>query len=134
MKVTTRDRLREGDTVPRFEATTLDGAIVRYADLWQRKPVLLVCVGDLAAPAARAYAAELETGRGELTAHDTACVVTAGRVDRVPCPGVVVADRWGEVRFVASAASAADLPRVPALVEWLRFIQSECPECQGEAR
>ncbi len=126
--------LRAGDAVPRFAISTAYGERVRYDDLWQRKPLLLVCAGALDAPGARDYVAELDAHRRELTAFETACVVTAERIDRVPCPGVVVADRWGEVRFVAGASSAADLPRVPALVEWLRFIQSECPECQGEAR
>jgi hypothetical protein len=52
----------------------------------------------------------------------------------VPSPGVVVADRWGEVYYVQEADRAAALPPPAELIDWLRFVRDECPECQGETR
>ena len=71
---------------------------------------------------------------GQLTAHDTECVITREQVEGVPCPGVITADRWGEICFVAEAGTIAALPPVAELVEWLHYVQIQCPECQGEAR
>jgi hypothetical protein len=45
----------------------------------------------------------------------------------------VVADRWGEIKLVAGATSVAELPSADELVEWVRFVQCACPECEGEA-
>ena len=34
----------------------------------------------------------------------------------------------------AEPPSAAGLPGPDELIEWLRYVQMQCPECQGEAR
>ena len=39
-----------------------------------------------------------------------------------------VADRFGQVHFLAPAHTAADLPPVKAALDWLDFIQVQCPE------
>ena len=69
----------------------------------------------------------------ELTGDDNAFVITRDRVSGLPSPGVVVADRWGEIQYVADAAGVDDLPSPQELIEWLQYVQSQCPECQGEA-
>lgn len=47
---------------------------------------------------------------------------------------MVIADQWGEVFFVeAGGAGRHDLPPAGEVVEWLRFMAIQCPECQGEA-
>jgi hypothetical protein len=35
---------------------------------------------------------------------------------------------------VQQAESNRDLPDADALMEWLRYVQMQCPECQGESR
>ncbi len=48
--------------------------------------------------------------------------------------GMVIADQWGEVFFVeAGAEGKHTLPPAAEVVEWLRFVAIQCPECQGEA-
>ena len=48
--------------------------------------------------------------------------------------GVIVADQWGEVFHVYETNQADhELPKTDELVEWMRFIAIQCPECQGEA-
>lgn len=47
---------------------------------------------------------------------------------------MVIADQWGEVFFVAEGGEGVhELPAAAEVVEWLRFMAIQCPECQGEA-
>ena len=46
---------------------------------------------------------------------------------------VVVADPWGEVRYRHDTGAAHDLPDGAELVDWVRFVAIQCPECEGEA-
>ncbi len=59
-------------------------------------------------------------------------VVTTSAIEGVPQPGAVVADRWGEIHHVTTIDPTA--PDLDDLVEWVRFVRMQCPECQGEAR
>jgi len=120
--------LQPRDQVPHFAVVDVNGSRVAYDDLWQRKHLLLICVGATASED-DAYIASIRARAVDLTAHGTACIVTSEPVDGVPQPGVVVADRWGEV-FLASET----LVPVPQLLEWIRYVQMQCPECQGETR
>jgi hypothetical protein len=45
--------------------------------------------------------------------------------------GVVIADEWGEVHFMADAGAGHDLPSPEEVVEWVRFLAIQCPECEG---
>ena len=48
--------------------------------------------------------------------------------------GMVIADQWGEVFFVeAGGVGEHGRPAADEVVEWLRFVAIQCPECQGEA-
>jgi hypothetical protein len=121
-------------TVPHFSVTTIDGRRSSYAELWQRKNLLLIAIPDAESTERAAWVSGLSAHTAELTAHDTECVITSDQIDDVPCPGLVIADRWGEVVFVAEARTVADLPDVDAIIDWLRHVQGRCPECEGEAR
>jgi hypothetical protein len=123
-----------GDRVRHFEVDDVDGTRVQYAAIWQRQHLLLVSLRDAATPDAKAFRAALADRAADIAAYDARLVVTTDPIDDVPRPGVVVADRWGEIAFTAGAASVADLPPVDELVEWVRFVQCACPECEGEVR
>ena len=69
-----------------------------------------------------------------LSGLETECVVTQDVVSGVACPGLIVADRRGEIVYVAAPSAAADLPQPSELIEWIRYVQHQCPECQGEAK
>ena len=122
------------DLLPMFTVTNaVDGALVRYQDVWQRKNLLLVMAPEND-PTAAGYRKALIDAATTLAAEDTTFVVTSNTIPGIPSPGVVVADRWGEIYYVKSAGRAANLPTPDDLAEWLRYVQNECPECQGEAR
>ncbi len=135
------DGLRPGDELPDFDGVTLDGRTVNYRrDLWQKKFVVLVAFASPASADAQAYRSALLNRERELTSHETALLFLAGGKDGapstapVPVPSVVIADRWGEVRDVQHPADERGLPAPDAIVEWLRFVQVECPECEGETK
>ena len=91
--------IRAHDLMPMFTAATGDGTVVRYEDIWQRKNLLLICLlhDD---PTASAYATSLSVLEPTLAAYDAALLITTTRIEDVASPGVVVADRWGEVYYV----------------------------------
>ena len=123
--------LRDGDRVPHFDVATIDGNRVEYRDVWQRRNLVLLSLPE--GDRARAYAATVATALVDL-ADDVLCVATGDEIPGVPSPGVLVADKWGEVYHAASASSIDELPAPAQIVEWVTFVRHECPECQGEAR
>ena len=126
--------IRAHDLMPMFAArSSTDNTLVRYDDIWQRKNLLLVSFPE-DDPTGAAYASSFSLLKPDLSAYDAALLVTTTQIEGIPSPGVVVADRWGEVYYVQAADRASGLPSPHELVDWLRFVRDECPECQGETR
>ncbi len=129
--------LARGSTLPpHMRVITLDGSPFDYAGTWQRRNLLLVALPPAGARDSdeAAWLAALDTSRQALETYDAAVVVTRDAVPGLDAPGVLVADRWGEVAFVQTARRIADLPPPAALDDWLKFVDHACPECEGEAR
>jgi hypothetical protein len=126
--------LTQGDLVPHVELQTLDGRRFRYSDIWQQRNLVLVAVPPEPSASAERYASDLMARAGELAEQQTDCVITRDRVPGLRAPGVVVADRWGEIVYVSAAGDAADLPPAEELVDWIVHVQTRCPECEGEAK
>ncbi len=133
--------IQSGDQLPDFDALTLDGHRVNYRqDVWQKKLAVLVTFASPHSDVAHAYRSALAARVRELTACDTMLLIVPGDGDRhgarspLPAPAVIIADRWGEVRDVEHPPDDGGLPGVDAIIEWLRFVQVECPECQGETK
>ena len=134
--------LRTGDQLPHFSVTALDGQRVTYATIWQRKIVVLVILPAVQSTPSlvnvQAFEAEMRAACGPASSgvdrSDAECVITRDRVDAVPCPGAIVADRWGEVVHVASSPHPGELPDAQDLIEWVEHVRNRCPECEGEAK
>ena len=121
-----------GGALPFFDVTTVTGERIKYADLWQRRNVLLVCLPADETTAHTSYANALARHSAELDAYSAVPVVTRDAVAGLPQPSAVIADRWGEVQYLASSGSAGDLPDVREILDTLDFVQRRCPECEGE--
>jgi hypothetical protein len=114
--------------VPHFDVTTLDGSHVRYRDLWQHRNLVFVSVGE-DDHASRNYACDLQCRRSDFDAADTSLVISTDTVDGLPAPGVLVADRWGEIVELFMPARSAPMPSADELLEWIAFVRMQCPEC-----
>jgi len=118
--------LRIGDAFPHVALTRIDGEAIAYRDIWQHRNLLLVV---LPAHGEEEYARNVERHHPALRANDTAVVLTRDAIPGVPSPGVVAADRWGEIFLVSGTL----LP--PAeLIEWMRYAQMQCSQCWGDSR
>jgi hypothetical protein len=126
--------MEKGDALPFFDVTTVGGEQLRYSDLWQRKNVLLVCLPAAPGREDDAYVGALTSRAEEIDACGAVLVVTRDRVTGMPAPGLAIADRWGEVQYLAASASTRDLPDVQDILDTLDFVQRRCPECEGEWR
>ena len=126
--------LQRGDSVPHFEVRNLEGEPFRYSTIWQHKSLLLVTIPTADSDPARAYTLAVAGRVRESGDRDVECVITQDPVAGVSAPAIVVADRWGEIVFAAERSGVSDLPAPEELMEWLNYVRSQCPECEGEAR
>lgn len=128
-------RLAAGDLVPHFAVRDVAGRPVSYAaSIWQRRHLLLVTVPASDRGAAESALARFDPRRLGLDERDVAVVVTAEPTAGVPCPGFLVADRWGEIAVVAGVHTPDGLPDDDELRSWVSYVEQQCPECQGEVR
>ena len=44
-------------------------------------------------------------------------------------PSLVIADRWGEIWAAWAGGADHRLPSRQDILQWLEFIQAQCPEC-----
>ena len=51
----------------------------------------------------------------------------------VQIPAIVIADQWGEIHQVEEAGADHHFPATQEVVDWVRYLAIQCPECQGEA-
>jgi peroxiredoxin len=126
--------LQRGHQVPHFDVTRRDASRFRYSEIWQRRNLLLVLLPAESSPDCARYEAQLAKHAQTLTLHNAESVISSDPVAGLRAPGVLIADRWGEVCFAHEAARIADLPSPEELIEWLEYVQHQCPECEGEAR
>jgi hypothetical protein len=126
--------LRRGDSVPHFAVTTIAGEPFSYSTIWQRKNLVLVTLPAMPVDWSATYGDELSARSQEFRTHDGELVVTRESIAGVDA-GVLVADKWGEVAFTASAESdPSALPPATELLDWLDYVRRRCPECEGEAK
>ena len=125
--------LQRGDAVPHFEVRTVEGELFSYSSIWQRKNLLLVTLPALDS-GSTAYMSDLSTRFQDLADQDLECVITRETIPGVAGSAVVVADRWGEVVFSVGKSDVGHLPAPQELVDWVTYLNNQCPECEGEAR
>ncbi len=126
--------LQRGDLVPHFDVMRVDGASIRYSTIWQHRNLVLITLPAEDSAASGQYVSQLTARLPEFDERATTCVITRSKVEGLPAPGVVVADRWGEIVHVAAEPKIERFPAPDELLDWVDYIQRQCPECEGEAR
>jgi hypothetical protein len=126
--------LHRGDLVPHFNVTTLQGRTVGYTEIWQRRNLVLITFPASESESYRTYVSQFAAEMPAFSVHETECVITRDTVAEIGCPAVVIADRWGEIVHVTTGLDVADLPRLSEVLEWVAYLQNQCPECQGETK
>jgi hypothetical protein len=129
MGTITGTAIARGDQLPHFEVTTVHGEPFSYASIWQLKSLALLTLPSEEEP--DRGIAELLARRAEFDALKSVCVITRECLAGMPTPGVLIADRWGEVVHIAATA---EIPTATELLDWLNFVERRCPECEGETR
>ena len=124
--------LQPGDSVPHFEVTELNGDVFHYSTIWQHRNLVLVTLPECGDHTM--YVADLSARRSDFLAGNALCVVTRDRVAGVAAPGVVIADRWGEIVHTTAPDQVETLPSATELLEWVHYIEQRCPECEGEVK
>ena len=126
--------LQRGDSVPHFEARTVEGQLFDYSAIWQRRNLVLVALPASRSEFSVSYISRLVARKSEFAAENSQCVITRDVVPGIPSPGVIVADRWGEIVHVANPSRVEDLASPEELLDWVNYLERRCPECEGEAK
>ncbi len=108
-------------------AVTFDGARVYLSDFRGHRNIVLIFADAATAPLLR----DLGSANSELSEEQATVLSATDEQARqaygVKQGAVFIADRWGEVYFVATIPPER-LPGVAEILDWLRFINSQCPE------
>jgi hypothetical protein len=120
--------LQRRTSLPHFSVTTVDGALFRYADVWQAKCLVLVVLPAETTDPDRSYAEALAAGLelSNPSGQHTALVVTRDPVPGDDRPLALVADKWGEIHHVTHADDIDGLPSPGELGQWLLYVRSRC--------
>lgn len=110
--------------MPHFVVRTTEGTTVDYRSIWQRDQLLLICLDQSAAsdPLLR-LAWDLAARGKDLSVVETSLVVTREPIAGLPCPGLVLADRYGEIFWTREPGGVTDADDV---IDTLRVMQSRC--------
>ena len=125
-----------GSRLPHVAVTTRGGSVFTYADIWQRRQLLLVLLPPEATTAWADFEVRLEEARQACRDMDTELVVTTEAVAGLEPPLALVADRWGEITHAAAIRieNGAVTPDISTILPWVEATVHRCPECEGEAR
>jgi peroxiredoxin len=126
--------LQRGDAVPHFNVRTVQAEWISYSTIWQRRNLVLITLPALECAACEAYIGQLTGQMAAFSGQNSECVITRDRMPGIPSPSAVVADQWGEIVYIAAAGDVSELPPAQELLDWVSYLQTRCPECEGEAR
>ncbi len=121
-----------------FTAPTLEGERVQLSNLRGRRNLVLIFAGTNGEE--WRLLSELRALGNDL--HEEEAVVAlvadpdaearawygATAADGTPRAALYITDRYGEIYFVAHPERGQPLPSAAEVLDWLRFINSQCPE------
>jgi len=119
------------------------------------RALLLLLLHDASCPACRSYVERIFAERAEFDwwGADIAAVIPQARSAIEPgpirrlydpgrslaertgaeFPGLLLVDQWGDIVERHQAGAQHAFPATDDVVSWVRFLGTQCPECEGEA-
>ena len=124
--------LKSGDRLPDVQVQSVDGDMVSLRTHSRLATVLLALHPDCGKCSAyrddiAAHAQQLREWDGRVLA------VGPHAASGIEAPSVLIADQWGELAVVENAGEQHEFIEVQEVIDWLRFLATKCPECEGEA-
>jgi hypothetical protein len=137
---------RKGDRIPDFEAHDAGGKLLSTSQFRGRVNLVLVFVSELEkSPLVEEMAARY----GEFKAESAELIIVARAINtQIDLPylvrdahgaicdrfaagsdAVFITDRFGEIFAIYRKPQVPSLPSVDAVLQWLEFINRQCPEC-----
>jgi hypothetical protein len=104
------------------------GLLARRADIGSWGGCIGVVVRGALPGEARTMSPGMEALLRELGDADVALLAASEHTTEGAA--LVVADEWGEIHFAAESARH-ELPAPDEVVDWVRFVAIQCPECEG---
>ena len=124
--------MKSGDRLPDVQVPSVDGDIVRLRTHSRLATVLLALHPECSA--CNAYREDIAAHGRQLSEWDGRVVAVGPLPDiGIEAPSVLIADQWGELAVVENAGEQHAFIDVQEVIDWLRFLATKCPECEGEA-
>ncbi len=114
-----------GEDLPGIWGAATDGRRVHTWDLHGRKNIVVIFSGEQSNEPVQELVRALSIRRGEIQDEDAEVILGENVLHRA---AICIADRYGEVYFSDVCSDTVCLS-VDNVLEWLRFIESQCPEC-----
>jgi hypothetical protein len=114
------------DELPEIWGTTFDGQRIHASDLRGRKNIVVIFLGQLSNEPVEQLLRALSLRHGEMQDEDAELIVV--EQSRLQNAAICIADRYGEVYFSEFCSDTA-CTSADNVMEWLRFIEIQCPEC-----
>lgn len=129
--------LERGMLLRDVPAQTFDGHSVSVSDFRGRRNLVLILPGMQGEEAS--LLSELRQSAAELQEEEAVVLIAdpsddahrhygAASPEGSRIAAVYIADRYGEIYFAAHSGPGDSLPAAAEMLEWLRFINAQCPE------
>lgn len=121
---------------PRIGGRLVDARTGARVDLRTgRGPRVIFVTHDTACAGCAAWLERLEAERAAFADWGGRLTVVIDDADArvalgVTAAALLIVDEWGEVFFTAEGGAGHALPDSTEVIEWIRFIAVQCPECE----
>jgi len=114
-----------GQDLPEISGAASDGRKIHTSDLRGRKNTVIIFSGEPSDESSQELIRALSDRHSEIQDEEAEIIVCED--NELHRAAICIADRYGEVYFSAFFSDTA--PSAENVLEWLRYIEIQCPEC-----
>src|SRR5262245_58597683 len=116
---------RRGQELPEIPGAASNGRQVLTSDLHGRKNTVVIFSGEQSKDSTQDLVRALSDRIGEIQDEEAEVIICED--NELHRAAICISDRYGEVYFSAFFSDTA--PSAESVLEWLRYIEIQCPEC-----